>query len=439
MRYPRFLEEMREGPRRRNLLHGVYSGYGIALSFEVITVLGQSLGVVPRGWALHLLVLAKLCTNTLAWLGLRKDVLALELGSLNVSMDVLVMTGTIYFTGGPLSPLFAMYAIEVAVLALLTNLGITLLAAGGAALTYASMSLAVQAGWLPRHPPPVVYSGGLSLAYALTDILWASLFLMILTLSTSLILRRMRAQEEALEQKNRDLLDANAQKGHFMANITHELRTPIHGIQGLTELLEGEVYGPVTEKQREAFASIDRSAAGLLAMIDELLELARSDAGKLEYKPSEVPLRELLEGVLPSVRWLLGTRATKLELALEEPLPERILTDRARLVQILVNLLTNALKFTPEEGKVTLRARVEGERLALSVEDTGIGIPPEELPHIWERFRQVDGSSSRRYGGAGLGLALVQRLVELLGAAVEVRSVLGSGSTFTVRLPLERA
>lgn len=436
MRYPSFIAVMAAEGNRPKLVLSIWSGYCLAIAFGLFALLANFQGLLPWSVSFYALVLAKLASNTLALLSLRARRFVLEANSLNLMADLLVMTGAIYFTGGLLSPLLTIYVIEIAVVALVTNLGITLLTSAAAILLYSTMALAVQAGWLPSWPPPVAWSHGLTTGYVVTGLLYAAFVLGVPTFFTSAILRLLRQKERALQARSDELIEAGRQKSQFMANITHELRTPIHGILGLSELVSEGIYGPVTDKQKDAMLGVKRSAKGLLQLIDDLLQLAGSDAGKLELKVSRVDLAELLENVVSSVRWMQGTKPLELNLLIEPALPT-LETDRAKLVQVLLNLVSNAVKFTPEQGRVVVRAaRARGPWVELVVEDDGVGIAPEELPHIFDEFRQVDGSTSREYGGVGLGLALAQRLVELMGGRITVESEPGRGSTFTVRLPL---
>jgi signal transduction histidine kinase len=252
------------------------------------------------------------------------------------------------------------------------------------------------------------------------------------TVFTSRIMAKLRDRELKLEARTAELIEAGKQKSVFLASVTHELRTPIHGVQGMAELISTGVYGPVGEKQRDAAATIKRNAQSLLHLIDDLLALVRADVGRLEPKWSPVDLRELVDQVTGSVQWMLATKQLTL---IAEVSDEVVESDRRLLGHILVNLVANAAKFTPERGEVQVRAEVRGEHFVLEVEDTGIGIPEDKLQVIFEAFRQVDGGDERTYGGVGLGLALVHRLCDLLAGKVEVASTVGKGSRFTVTLP----
>jgi signal transduction histidine kinase len=215
--------------------------------------------------------------------------------------------------------------------------------------------------------------------------------------------------------------------------VTHELRTPIHGVQGLAELVATGVYGPVTDKQKDACASIQRSARGLLQLVDDLLALTRAEVGKLDVQRGPVPLAEVVLQVAASVAWMLGTK--RLMLTTEVAGAPTIDTDRRLITHVLVNLVANAAKFTPDGGRVVVRARAAGAQAIIEVEDTGIGIPDDRRDDIFEAFRQLHAGDEKGYGGVGLGLALVKRLIDLLGGTVEVDSVVGKGSTFRVTLP----
>ncbi|MCA9623849.1 MAG: HAMP domain-containing histidine kinase, partial [Myxococcales bacterium] len=217
---------------------------------------------------------------------------------------------------------------------------------------------------------------------------------------------------------------------------THELRTPLHGIGAVTELLESEVYGPLTERQRRAMGEIAQSAEGLEKLVDDLLLLAKADAGKLEPRLAPVNVDEVVQGVVAGLRWMADLKEHEVEVLPlgGDPLPIR--SDRAQLAQILVNLVSNAIKFTPPRGRISVAARRHEEGVEIAVSDTGIGIADEELETIFDEFHQVDGTDERKHGGIGLGLALVKRLAASLGASIEVTSRYGEGSTFRIRLPM---
>lgn len=419
---------------RPKLWLGIWTGYAVAAAFGALAIVGQALGVLPEGWTFLGLVLAKLVTNTLSMWALRRDRLVLESAGLNMLADVVVMTGAIYFTGGQASPLFALYVIEISVIALLSNRGTTIVVFVQMLLAFGAMSIGIHVGWLTQHPSPVQLDS-LTTSHVLLHILFAALVLTLPTIYTSTILSSLRAKEEALERRTRELMAAGEQKSQFMANITHELRTPLHGISALVELLDEEVYGPLTDRQRQACERIAHSAEGLERMVDELLLLAKAEAGKLEYHPSTIGVEEITDNVAASLRWMAELKRLTLDVDVAPGLPA-LETDRGKLLQILLNLVANAIKFTPEGGEIALSVRSDDDAVVFDVRDTGIGIPDEALPHIFDEFSQVDGSDERSHGGIGLGLALVKRLAALLAADVDVTSTYGQGSTFTLRVPL---
>lgn len=419
----------------RTLRFGVISGYALTACFAILLWIAVATDTLPWHWTFAALLGAKLCTNTLAWIGLRFDKAALELGGLNVVMDVVVMTGAIWATGDIASPLVAIYTIEVTVLALLTNLTTTVLIAVVALLLYFAMGMLVLTGVLPQFPAPVEWSGR-STTYVSLACGFTAFVIFAPTFYTAGLLRRLRDRERALEAKTVALVDAGKQKAQFMANITHELRTPLQGIMGLSDLVAKDIYGETGERQRQAMTDIKTSAKRLHGLIDDLLQLAMHDAGKLDITLEPVDLDELVRTTAASAHWLFGGKQLTVSVEVATGTPT-IRTDRTKVNQILINLMSNAIKFTPDGGSIALEVATTADGVELSVSDTGVGIPADALPRIFDEFYQVDGSSVREYGGVGLGLALVKRLAELLGGSVTVESEVDRGSRFTVRLPLE--
>jgi signal transduction histidine kinase len=432
--YPAFLAEMALESNRAKLRFGVASGFAFVIAFAALAAAAVGAGILTWTWAFAALIGAKTATNLLAWWSLRSGRAVLELSGLNTAIDVVVMTGAIYFTGGPPSPLLPIYVIEISVVALLTNLGVTLMVCGEIIVLFAVMTILMAAHVLPDQPVPIDPGGGIGPRYAAVAIFYAGFVVGVPAFFTSAILRLLRTKETALEQRTAELIEAGTHRSQFLAAVTHELRTPIHGVQGLSDLISTGVYGPVTDKQKDACASIKRSAQGLMVLVDDLLALTRAEVGKLEVLRAPVALSEVVDQVTASVGWMLGTK--KLALTSETAAAPTIETDRRLVSHVLVNLVANAAKFTPEGGRVIIRARAApGGGAVLEVEDTGIGIPDDRKDEIFLAFHQLEGGDERGYGGVGLGLALVKRLVELLGGSVEVASVLGKGSTFRVTLP----
>jgi len=437
VRYPAFLAEMGLPQHRERLVFSYRSGFTLVTAFGLLVIVGVVSGAVPFSWVYFAPVLLKLFFNTLAWQGLKRNFLALETAGINVCVDVVAMTWAIYLTGGVMSPLLGIYGIELTVVALLSNVGITVLVMGLALACYGAMLALVHFGYIEAITPPLTSHGQVTSGYLFVAILVAVLIVGVPTFFTAGILRRLREKNDALEAKTAELIEAGRQKSQFMANVTHELRTPIHGICGLSEVMESGIYGELSDKQRFAQGEIRRSARSLLQLVDDLLELARTDAGALTLSITAVDVGEVVRQVFASGRAVLGTKDLELVCDIPADLP-RMRTDRAKLTHILLNLFVNAIKFTPEGGKVTISVSPGTEWLEISVTDTGVGISDAELPLVFEPFRQADGSTEREHGGVGLGLAIVMRLTEALSAKIRVKSAVGKGSTFSVDLPMKR-
>jgi CheY-like chemotaxis protein/signal transduction histidine kinase len=235
------------------------------------------------------------------------------------------------------------------------------------------------------------------------------------------------------EERSRVLEEAARLKSEFLANFSHEIRTPLNGILGYCDLVLREEGSRLTPYGRRDLNVIKTNARTLLALINDILDLSKIEAGRVDVFKEEVDLAGLLDECLATVQEVLKGRDVALS-AHVEPGVRKVTSDALKLRQVLLNLLSNAAKFT-EQGEIQVVARAEGDVLVVTVEDTGVGIPPDQLGYIFEKFRQVDGSSTRRAGGTGLGLAIVRELAHVLGGTVEVTSSLGRGSCFTVRLP----
>jgi signal transduction histidine kinase len=235
-----------------------------------------------------------------------------------------------------------------------------------------------------------------------------------------------------LDEKSVQLRAASEAKSRFLANVSHELRAPVTAIIGLGRLLIDESSDPLTEEQCRQVELIRGSASDLLSLVNDLLDLAKAEAGRIEPALAEVDLKAVF-GQLRGTLRPLATRP-EVEFAVAEPAVPRMRTDEVLLAQVLRNLLTNALKFT-EAGHVTLTVRPVDGDVEFTVRDTGTGIPPELQERIFEEFYQVPGSHALNGQGTGLGLPYARRLVTILGGALRVSSVPGEGSVFTVRLP----
>jgi signal transduction histidine kinase len=252
----------------------------------------------------------------------------------------------------------------------------------------------------------------------------------------------LRHLANTLSERNRELTrqrdqlsEMNRLKSEFLANVSHELRTPLNAISGYTELIAEAVYGPVNSEQREALSGIDESSRNLLTLINQILDLSKVESGKIEIYVTDVAVHEVAQAVAAESLGLTHDRPYDVEVSCLSMISIR--TDRAKVQQILTNLVSNAVKFT-ETGSVRIEARALPQGgCTLTVSDTGIGIRREDQELIFEEFRQVDGSSTRRYQGTGLGLAIARRFANLLSGTLTVESHPGQGSTFTLALPAE--
>lgn len=246
------------------------------------------------------------------------------------------------------------------------------------------------------------------------------------------------AAHAAVAIENAELYEAarsaSRLKSEFMANMSHELRTPMNAILGFTELVMNGALGPVVPKQKEGLERVMRNARNLLDLINDILDLSKIEAGRMSVVESDFVPRALIESCMASVEPLAAQKKLRLSLDAGDT-AGRVRGDEGKVRQVIINLLSNAIKFT-EQGDIVVRLAREADHWSVSVEDAGIGIAPEHLDLIFEEFRQVDASSTRHAGGTGLGLAISQKMAQLMGGTISVASVLGQGSTFTLRLPV---
>ncbi len=256
--------------------------------------------------------------------------------------------------------------------------------------------------------------------------------------------------EIQLQQSNAELARATRLKDEFLATMSHELRTPLNAILGLSEGLQEHIFGPLNERQQKTIATIERSGRHLLELINDILDLSKIEAGKLELDLSHIPIQNLCSTSLSFVKQQAFKRGIHLQLKIPDRLTKCLIeVDDRRFRQTLINLLSNAVKFTPDGGQVTLAVYLESSPsatsdnpqplempdLCFSIIDTGIGIAPDNINKLFQPFVQIDSSLNRQYTGTGLGLALVKRIIELHGGTVTVTSELNHGSCFTLRLP----
>jgi signal transduction histidine kinase len=279
----------------------------------------------------------------------------------------------------------------------------------------------------------------------------------VLGLDRTTVLEELRRNERMLAAKNRELSRATKLKSEFLANMSHELRTPLNAIIGFSDLILSEGLGPLEAQQREFLEAILRNGRHLLGLINSVLDLSKIEAGRMELSLDNCDVRDAIKAAITDTASLRSAKRqdSVVELPVEESI--EVLADRTRVRQILFNLLSNASKFTPEEGKITVSAvrtvapmpasvKSIGDPAAklttrdvvwVSVSDTGVGIKQDDMAKLFREFSQVDASASRAAQGTGLGLALCRRFVELHGGQIGVESIEGRGSTFWFILPVD--
>jgi hypothetical protein len=254
----------------------------------------------------------------------------------------------------------------------------------------------------------------------------------------------VKVRQAQLEQRNRELIDevarqtsalvaASKAKSAFLANMSHELRTPLNAILLYSEILQEDMKDPALGGLRQDAGKIQSAGQHLLGLIDDILDMSKIEAGRLRLELQEIELRPFLHDLDATIRPLIERNGNQFRLEIQD-VPERIQSDPTRLRQILVNLLSNSAKFT-KGGFVLLRAWSEEGQLGVMVQDDGIGMSQAQQAKVFEEFVQADESTTRKYGGTGLGLTLVKKFTELLGGRLSLQSKPGEGTTFTLILP----
>jgi signal transduction histidine kinase len=238
-----------------------------------------------------------------------------------------------------------------------------------------------------------------------------------------------------IEDKGRQLEAANRHKSEFLANVSHELRTPLNAIIGFSEVLQERLFGELNEKQAEYTDDILSSGRHLLSLINDILDLSKIEAGRMELEVTTFHLPDAIENALLLVRERASRHGIKLDRIIDDRIGD-FTGDERKVKQILVNLLTNAVKFTPEGGQIKVGATPGDSAAIISVTDTGLGIAPQDHEAVFEEFRQVGNNYAQKREGTGLGLSLTRKFVEMHGGKIWVESEVGKGSTFVFTLPI---
>jgi signal transduction histidine kinase len=245
----------------------------------------------------------------------------------------------------------------------------------------------------------------------------------------------IQARTRELAEKTQQLEIANQHKSEFLANMSHELRTPLNAINGFSEVLLEKLFGDINPKQEEYLRDILTSGQHLLSLINDILDISKVEAGRMELERTRFDLREALHSSLMMIRERTTRHAIQLNLNMDDTIGE-LEADERKVKQVIFNLLSNAVKFTPDGGCITMTARMSDSVAAVAVQDTGIGIAPDEQARIFEEFQQAKQDPLQKQEGTGLGLTLAKKFVELHGGRIWVESEVGKGSTFTFTIPV---
>jgi signal transduction histidine kinase/CheY-like chemotaxis protein len=405
-------------------------------------VAGHLLGVYPLRFDVAVVVFL-LCTLTPAVLYplYRRGIDRRRLNPVWMFTNVACCTLCVYGTGGIVSPWYIWYAAAASAAAFASGKKAAYVVMIGGAISYIGVLMLMG---------QATFTNGVMLL-AITRMLFvfgASYFFLIGIANLQekrLRIRQLESEESRkveeltrlaheLEQANLRIREADRMKSQFLATMSHELRTPMNSIIGFSEILSERLADRIDAKHLGFLMHIHTSGRHLLGIINDILDLSKIEAGKMEIYPETFAVAPVIESVCQVMRGM-SANGPRLIVDVAPDLP-KIETDLAKFKQILFNLLSNAVKFSPATSPITIRATLENDAVTVTVHDEGIGIDPAHHAMIFEEFRQVDSTARREFGGTGLGLALVKKFVELQGGRVSVDSSLGAGSTFSFTLPV---
>jgi signal transduction histidine kinase len=426
----------RDWARRLELFDSI-SAWALVLSsivevlYILLTIFQYSIQFLVLALSTLLMVAVCLAGRVLARRGYLDLAINLLIGAVLLSMSVsaLMLEGIVLIA--------ATFYVAVIVMA-----GILL--GSRASFTVAALSavLYVIVSILGHQPLIAPLALGTGWSIVLLSFLSAITFLFVAhlaRLTTRDLQRALRDATYELVKANEELQEANRLKTQFLARVSHELRSPLNAIIGYTDMNLAGYYGELNEAQRDGLERVQRNSRQLLALINDVLDLSRIEAGQMELQREVIDPRALVHSVVATVEPRAREKDLTLSYEVAPDLPRALVGDEVRLNQVLLNLVDNAVKFT-SRGSVHVWAQVgAGGNWTLEVRDTGRGISEREVVHIFDEFRQGEAARGRELGGTGLGLAIVRRLVEAMGGSINVKSRLEVGSTFTVSLPLQAA
>ena len=408
-----------------------------ALGF-LVSVAGRALGVFPLKLDYAIAVLIGSSTaSTLFYILYRRGVDRRILNPMWMTSDVLLATIGVAATGGIHSPFFIFYVATASAAAFASGKKAAYLVSLGNTVAYFGvLAFMDQTAWFELAATRMLFIFGASYLFLIgvANLQEKRQQVRQLEAEQNRKLEELTRLANELADANRRIQEADRLKSQFLANMSHELRTPMNSIIGFSEILAERLEHQLDAKHLGFLNHIHASGQHLLAIINDILDLSKIEAGKMDIYPEFFPIAPVVDSVCNMVR---GMTKSDPELVVDVPadLPQ-IETDLSKFKQVLFNLLSNAIKFSPPKTPITVRVRLEGEVIRVDVSDEGIGIDTAHHAVIFEEFRQVDGTVRREFGGTGLGLALVRKFVELQGGRVTVDSALGKGSTFSFWLPV---
>jgi signal transduction histidine kinase/DNA-binding response OmpR family regulator len=433
--------------------------YSIAATLAIVArVMGVFHTNVTAGLVLIVVAILSAPITAAAYRSGLERRLGVNLNPIWLGTDTLLITWAVYLTGGLASPWFLWFLSNASAAAFVGGPWPAI--ATGIANTFFYLSLLLWTGdihlfdsqfWIAASRMAFLYGAAAFFLRAVSALQEKQRQVKLLQQEQHLKVQQLIALTQDLDQGTRALAEANIQireadrmKSQFLANMSHELRTPLNSIIGFSEILLDRLAGEVPTKYVKFLHNIHSSGQHLLGIINDILDLSKVEAGRMEVHPESFRVPSVIEGVLNVMHGMSSKRRISFEVDAPDALPP-IETDPAKFKQILYNLLSNAVKFSPEQSTVWVSAQhvataaspIGVESLVIAVADKGVGIAPADHELIFHEFRQADGSSTRQFGGTGLGLSLVKKFVELQGGIVTLESEPGKGSTFTVTLPLK--